>query len=184
MTSNIGAPRVLFVDATQNLGGWEHKTSARIFRSMKRRKVEVAGSEFLKPTSPEELSPMLQSEKFNCLLIAGQGRGPGIEESNTLKAYLSTVQDCCNNPAVKLVAFWTCGRPDPQFKKDALAAEGSAPIVLCSESDLESHEAFVFFSRFFEELALHCPDAISRPMARFSYLKTLHFAHGKMELRI
>ena len=171
---------MLVVDATQNLGGWEHKTSARIFRSMKRRKVRVEGAGVLKPTSPETLAPLLQPHTFNCLLIAGQGPGPGIEDSAALQAYLSTV---VNDPSVRLLALWTCGRPAPRIEEEVMAAAGSMPILLYSGSDLGSHEAFVFFSRFFEELALHCPDSISGPMTRFSYLKTRHFANGKMELQ-
>ena len=170
---------MLVVDATQNLGGWEHKTSARIYRSMKLRKVRVEGDGVLKPTSPETLAPLLESHTFNCLLIGGQGPGPDVEDSASLHAYLDTVLD---NPSVQLLALWTCGSPAPRIEEELTTVVVSKPILLYSESDLGAHEAFVFFSRFFEELALHCPDDISAPMARFSYLKTRHFANGKMEL--
>jgi len=82
-----------------------------------------------------------------------------------------------------LLAVWTCGSPDPELKDEVLQAKDLFPIGLASAVDLNAKEGFTFFARFFEELVLHCPDIITAPMARFSFIKTQHFSRGKMEIR-
>ena len=181
---NNGRPLVLVVDATQNLQGWEQKASDRVFRSMKRRKVQVLGAGPERPTSPSEFEALIASwPVFNCLILAGQGRGDDVDASAALKSYWDVLRRKQDEISLAVVATWTCGRPDPRVKEEVIRARDLAPIALASEEDLNAHEAFVFFSRFFEELDLHCPTVINAPMARFAYIKTRHFAKGKMEIR-
>ena len=176
---------MLLVDVTQNLEGWEHKASERVYRSMKRRKVQVVGPEAFRPTSVMEFASLLEGQgDYNCLLVMGQGQGEGVEERSTLKVYLDPMLEKQRGAPLALVAVWTCGRSDPELRRKVIHAKDLAPIALASESDLGPHEGFVFFSRFFEELDLHCPQAITPAMARFAYLKTRHFSKGKIEIRL
>ena len=182
MSQSSSRPLVLFVDATQNLQGWEHNASARVFRSMKRRKVQMVGTGPAKPQSPDEFEELLACrDNFNCLLVAGHGQAPDLPISALLKTYWD-VMNQHNNPSLALLAAWTCGRPDPKLKEEVMQVGGPVPIVLASAVDLDGKEAYLFFSRFFEELDIHCPQAITAPMARFAYTKTHHFSKGKMEI--
>ena len=183
MNQSGGRPLVLFVDATQDLQGWEHKASDRVFRSMRRRKVQLIGDGPARPTSSDEIEAVLMSQgDFNCLLLAGHGRAADIPVSAILKPYWDVLRRQ-DRLSLTVVATWTCGRPDPQLKEEVIGARDLAPIVLASEADLDAREAFLFFGRFFEELDLHSPQAITAPMARFAYIKTRHFSTGKMEIR-
>ncbi len=183
MDHTIGKPVVLFVDGTQNIQGWEHGASTRLFRSMRRRKVQLIGTKPTRPTSPEGLAGELASRSnFNCMLLAGHGRAPEVPANAQLKSYWDVLGQQ-EGLALIVLAMWTCGRPDPGLKDEALQAKDLAPIALASEAGLDAKEALFFFSRFFEELTLHSPESITVAMARFSYIKARHFAKGKVEVR-
>ena len=150
---------------------------------MRRRKVHLIGDGPSRPTSPDDFIDLLDSQTgFNCLLLAGHGRSPDIPDAALLKTYWDLLSRR-DGPTLTVLAMWTCGRPDPGLKDEVIRAKDLAPIALASEAELDAHEALFFFGRFFEELALHSLEVITAPMARFSYIKTHHFAKGKIEAR-
>ena len=181
MTNRVvitGKPTVLSIDATQNAGGWEHRLSHRIFKSLERRGVAMLGNEPYHISRPEEMGkPLTEHQTFNCLLLQAHGDSALGNAEECLKYLSGSVQQ---DP--KLLAVCVCQAYIADLA-DKLQQKGGVPsIMLVPVGELSVREAAPFFVKFFVELNLHSTDSINGMMAQFAFAKAQKFAPGKVKI--
>jgi hypothetical protein len=153
-----GPPRILFVDATQNIQGWEHEFSDRLYRSLQRSDLHLLGNRPLRVRSVTELN--LNDFAFNCMILFAQAEPEfslprlQFELPPFLLAILST-------PIFDL-------RMSEEVLKSVPAV---APMAIAPLSPMTPREAGLFYLKFFTELKLHSTDQISGKMVWFSFSK-------------
>jgi hypothetical protein len=145
-----GAPKILMVDKTQNIQGWEYAFSERLYQSLKKTGLEMEKDE------PLHSINQLSIYNFNCLLFFthSQNEVLHIVRSQDQPSYLLAI---CSTDA---------------FDESILKANTvTTPIVIAPLSPMSVREAGLFYLKFFTELKLHSKDAISGKMVWFSFSK-------------
>jgi hypothetical protein len=152
-----GSPRILFVDATQNIQGWEHEFSDRLYQSLRRSELHMLENGPLRVREVTELK--LNDFAFNCMILFAHAETevslPHLESG--LHPFLLAV--CSQN-------F------DPRVSEEVLKSTPTVvPIAIAPLSSMTPREAGLFYLKFFTELKLHSSDHISGKMAWFSFSK-------------
>ena len=153
-----GAPQILLVDATQNVQGWEHEFSDRLFQSMQRSELQMVGNTPLRVRNVTECN--LNDFAFNCMILFSH-----LEPEYNLLRLVSDLPPF-------LLAMCGSQNFDPRISEEVLKSTPAvAPIAIAPLSSMTPREAGLFYLKFFTELKLHSSDHISGKMAWFSFSK-------------
>lgn len=163
-----GAPRILMVDTTRNVQGWEHDFFDRLSSSLRRSELEILGNPPLRLTNGSELPATLSDFDFNCLVLFGHADS---EPDSKLSVFWDSLRSEPNLPPFLLAV---CSSPnfDPQVTEDVLKSTPPVtPLAIAPLSPMAPREAGLFYLKFFTELKLHSADSISGKMVWFSFSK-------------
>jgi hypothetical protein len=153
-----GSPRILLVDATRNIQGWEHEFSDRLYCSLQRTDLQMLGNSPLRVRNVTELK--LNDFAFNCMILFAHA-----EPEFSLPRVESTLPPF-------LLAICSTQHLDSRVSEEVLKSTPAvAPIAIVPLSSMTPREAGLFYLKFFTELKLHSTDHISGKMAWFSFSK-------------
>ena len=171
-TSIPGKPRLLLVDSSSNVQGWEAEFCSRIYHVLQRKQMRLAGEGPLLVDRPQDVSQaLLDQETINCIFLFSHGGGPHSSEESNLSSFWNWLSRC-EGLSPKLLAVCTCEDYDPDTSESILKAEDSfAPFAIVPQSPLSPRAAGLFFLKFFTELDMHAPDEITGKMVWFSRSK-------------
>ena len=184
-----GKPRLLIVDGTRNVQGWEREFSHRMFTVLKRKGLGLIGETPLQPSHPQDLGEVLEDQDaFNCLFLLCHGVGSDAPEGSNLAAYWDWLSHS-DLTTPKLFAVCTFETHDPETSRLILLAKDSfAKIAIVPGSSLSQRAAGLFYLKFFTELDLHADDSIMGKMVWFSQAKAKELLKkrnlpGQLEVR-
>ena len=187
--SLAGKPRILMVDASGDVAGWESEFCDRLYSAMSRRNISVKGSGPARVHRPEELPMHLEPrDGFNCILLFARGPGQQAAPRTDMRSYWDWLNSC-DGLGPKLLATCAWEEYDPSLSHEILeSAETFAPLALAQQSPLTPHEATLFYLKFFTELELHSSDDVTARMVWFSCSKARELLRkrrlpGKIGLR-
>lgn len=153
-----GSPRILFVDASRNIHGWEYEFSDRLYQSLQRSQLQMLGNTPLRVGNVTELK--LNELIFNCLILFANA-----EPEFSLPRLDSELPPF-------LLAILSSPTFDPDMSEEVLKSTPAvAPMVIAPLSAMTAREAGLFYLKFFTELKLHSTDQISGKMVWFSFSK-------------
>jgi hypothetical protein len=145
-----GSPRILMLDTTKNIQGWEYAFSDRLYQSLKKTGLEMEKKEPLHSIS------LLTDYNFNCLLFFTHSQNDILDTLRT------------QSPSPYLLAICTIEGFDESVLKANIE---NTPILIAPLSAMSAREAGLFYLKFFTELKLHSKDSISGKMVWFSFSK-------------
>jgi len=165
-----GKPRLLLVDGSRDLQGWEAEFCSRIFNVLGRKGINLAGEGPLKVDRPQDLFEALQDQgAFNCLFLVVHGAQ--VPEESKLSSFWNWLSNY-DGLTPKLLAVCTFEDHDPDTSREILSVKDSfAQFAIVPQSPLSPRGAGLFFLKFFTELDLHSHDAITGRMVWFSRSK-------------
>ena len=171
-TTIPGKPRLLLVDSSRNVQGWEAEFCSRIYHVLQRKQIQLAGEGPLLVDRPQDVSQaLLDQETINCIFLFSYGDGPHATRESNLSSFWNWLSNC-EGLSPKLLAVCTCEDYDPDTSESILKAEDSfAPFAVVPQSPLSPRAAGLFFLKFFTELDMHAPDEITGKMVWFSRTK-------------
>ncbi len=171
-TAISGKPRLLLVDSSRNIQGWEAEFCSRMYHVLQRKQMQLAGEGPLRVNRPQEMADTLvDQEGFNCIFLFSNGDGPHSTEESNLNSFWNWLSSY-EGLSQKLLAVCTCEDYDPDTSQSILTAEDSfAPFAIAPQSPLSPRAAGLFFLKFFTELDMHAPDEITGKMVWFSRSK-------------
>jgi len=171
-TSIPGKPRVLVVDSSRNVQGWEADYCRRIFDVLGRKGVQLAGNGPLQVARPQELSEALQDqEAFNCIFLVSHGVAQNVPPESNLSSFWDWLSRY-DGLTPKLLAVCTWEDPDLDTGQLILSAEDSfAQFAIVPQSSLTPRAAGLYFMKFFTELDMHAPEEITGKIVWFSRSK-------------
>jgi hypothetical protein len=165
-----GKPAILLIDSSGNQEGWESDFCNRLFRSLQRSKLRVAGDAVFLVSGagilPAELLRGQDSrdthfpdpESFNVILLCAHSL-QNVWSDLLKQSWLSQ----------KIVALCSWQSYQPETSQAALQSLSAAAIV--PESASNARESGLFYLKFLTELDLHSSDQISGKMIWFSFTK-------------
>jgi hypothetical protein len=167
-----GRLRILLVDGSRNIGGWEADFCERVFRVLDRKNVALAGDAPVSAHTPSDLVEAIEDyADANCVMLFCHGSGRGIPEESALAAFWARLSTC-ESFTPKLLAVCTWEVPDEQTSRSILqAGDGFAQLALAPHSPLSPRAAGLFFMKFLTELDLHSHDSVTGKMVWFSSAK-------------
>ena len=167
-----GKPKLLVVDSSRNVQGWEAEFCSRIYRVLGRKQIQLAGEGPLRVDRPQDVSEaLLDQESFNCIFLFSHGGALHSTEESNLSSFWNWLSNY-KGLSPKLLAVCTCENYDPDTSQSILKAEDSfAPFAIVPQSPLSPRAAGLFFLKFFTELDMHAADEISGKMVWFSRSK-------------
>ncbi len=182
-----GKPRLLVVDGSCNVLGWESEFCDRISNVLARKEVALATRNAVLLNEPEELAPLLRDQQANCIfLFCHSYRQNG--QTAALYDYWKWLAGQ-NGLTEKLLAVCTYEGHDPVTAQSILDASDSfAKLAVAQQSDMSLRAAGLFYMKFFTELDLHAYDSITGKMVWFSHSKAREILKrrnlpGRMGLR-
>ena len=166
-----GEPRLLIVDGSGNVQGWESEFCDRIWNVLTRKGFRLVGEGPMRARNPEDLAePWRDQDSFNCIFRACHGKATQAGPTG-LVAYwdwLSNQQGL--DP--KLLAVCTWEDHDAETSESILASEDNvASLAIAPQSPLSPRAAGLFYMKFFTELGDHSSDSINGRMVWFSCTK-------------
>lgn len=163
-----GPPRILMVDTTQNVHGWEHAFFDRLSSSLQRSELEIPGDVPLRLTHASELPATMSNFDFNCLLLFGHAES---ESDSKLSVFWDSIRSHPNLPPF-LLGVCSSRNFDPKVSDEVLKSTPAlTPLAVAPLSPMTPREAGLFYLKFFTELKLHSADSISGKMVWFSFSK-------------
>ena len=167
-----GKPRLLVVDGSRNVEGWESEFCDRICNVLSRKEMELASDGPLRADRPQDVADaLLDQESFNCIFMIGHAGGPQTPEESKLSNFWDWLSNY-EGMAPKLLTICTCEDYDPDTSQSILTAKDSfAKFAIVPQSPLTPRVAGLFFMKFFTELDVHAADAITGQMVWFSCSK-------------
>jgi hypothetical protein len=168
----IGAPpALLLIDVSRNHAGWESAFCDRLFTAMVRRRLMLVGDSCVRVVAPEHLEPHLVSlSSASCVLLFGQSMEPANGLDVGILNYIAWLKANLVGPKLLAVCSWQ--NYDPTLADELLKGpDDFVSLVLTQQSPVTSHEAGLFFLKFFSELDIHSETHMSGRMAWFSWLK-------------
>jgi hypothetical protein len=162
-----GSPQILLVDGTQNLQGWEHAFSERLYGSLQRSELQLQGNGPVRVQRSTELTACLSEFELNCLILFAHAESDQIR----LSTFWSELRSQSQLPPF-LFAVCSCQSFDPQVSEEVLKSTPTiAPLAIAPLSTMPPREAGLFYLKFFTELKLHSTESISGKMVWFSFSK-------------
>ncbi len=182
-----GKPRLLVVDGSCNVLGWESEFCDRISNVLARKEVALVTGSAVRLNEPEELAPLLRDQQANCIFLFCHGyRQNG--QTAALDDYWKWLA-ARNGLTEKLLAVCTYQEHNPETAQAILdAGDSFAKLAVAQQSDMSLRAAGLFFMKFFTELDLHAYDSITGKMVWFSHSKAREILKrrnlpGRMGLR-
>ena len=182
-----GKPRLLIVDGSCNVLGWESQFCDRISNVLTRKEVGLVTGSAVRLNGPEELAPLLSDQQANCIFLFCHGYSQGAQTA-TLEDYWKWLA-AQNGLTEKLLAVCTYEEHNPETAQAILDADDSfAKLAVAQQSDMSLRAAGLFYMKFFTELDLHAYDSITGKMVWFSHSKAREILKrrnlpGRMGLR-
>jgi hypothetical protein len=159
-----GAPRILTVDGTQNIEGWEHAFFDRLHRSLQRSGLEMTADRPVRATGAAEFVACVTESEFNCLLLFAH---PG----SALSEFWESIRLHSQSHSF-LSALCSVPDSDPRVSEDALKSDPAVVrLAVVPLSPMSAREAGLFYLKFFTELKLHSSENITGKMVWFSFSK-------------
>ena len=125
----------MFVDATQNIQGWEHEFSDRLYKSLQRSDLQMSGDTALRVSNFQELK--LNEFVFNCMILFAHAE---------LEYSLPRIDS-------GLLAILSSPDFDPRVSEEVLKSTPPiAAIAIAPLSAMTAREAGLFYLKFFTEL--------------------------------
>lgn len=171
-----GPPRILMVDTTQNVQGWEHTFFERLHGSLQRSELQIEGDSPLRPRHAAELTASLAGFDFNCLLLFGHAES---ESDSKLSIFWDSLR---LQPRLRPFLLAVCSPPnfDSQVSEEVLKSTSAVtPLAIAPLSRMTPRESGLFYLKFFTELRLHSADNISGKMVWFSFSKARELLHRR-----
>jgi len=170
-TTIPGEPRLLIVDGSGDVQGWEAGFCDRIWNVLARKGFRLVGEAPLRVRNPEDLAePCRVQDSFNCMFLACHGQATHSNHSS-LAAYwdwLSQQQGL--DP--KLLAVCTWEDHDADTSESILeSGDNVASLAIAPQSPLSPRAAGLFYMKFFTELGDHSSGSINGRMVWFSCTK-------------
>jgi hypothetical protein len=173
-----GGVKVLFIDATDNLAGWEHSYSRAMYDSLKRRRITLVGTgpHFLGKL--DELPSIIRSEDdINCIFLQANVEAVGGRAKECWES-LNQTESLKN----RLFAVAMCNGFDKSLSDEILNHKSGCSITICPVDELSKRQSSAFFVKLLIELDLHCSESISSFMARFAFAKAKRFAPDLIQI--
>ena len=170
-TTIPGEPRLLIVDGSGNVQGWESEFCDRLWNVLARKGLRLVGEAPLRARNPEDLAePCRDQDSCNCMFLACHGKATDSDHSS-LAAYwdwLSQHQGL--DP--KLLAVCTWDDHDADTSESILeSGDNVASLAIAPQSPLSPRAAGLFYMKFFTELGDHSSGSITGRMVWFSCSK-------------
>ena len=182
-----GKPRLLIVDGSCNVLGWESQFCDRISNVLARKEVGLVTGSAVRLNGPEELAPLLRDQQANCIFLLCHGYRQG-GQTATLEDYWKWLAGQ-NGLTEKLLAVCTYEGHDAETAQAIMdAGDSFAKLAVAQQSDMSLRAAGLFYMKFFTELDLHAYDSITGKMVWFSHSKAREILKrrnlpGRMGLR-
>ena len=182
-----GKPRLLVVDGSCNVLGWESDFCDRISNVLARKEVALFTGSTVRLNGPEELAPLLRDQQANCIFLFCHGYSQD-GQTAALDDYWKWLA-AQNGLTEKLLAVCTYQEHNPETAQAILDADDSfAKLAVAQQSDMSLRAAGLFYMKFFTELDLHAYDSITGKMVWFSHSKAREILKrrnlpGRMGLR-
>lgn len=182
-----GKPRLLVVDGSRNVLGWESQFCDRISNVLVRKEVDLVAGGAVRINGPEELAPLLRDQQANCIFLLFHGHKQD-GQTATLGDYWKWLAGQ-NDLAETLLAVCTYEGHDPATAQAIMdAGDSFAKLAVAQQSDMSLRAAGLFYMKFFTELDLHAYDSITGKMVWFSHSKAREILKrrnlpGRMGLR-
>ena len=182
-----GKPRLLVVDGSRNVLGWESQFCDRISNVLVRKEVDLVAGGAARINGPEELAPLLHDQQANCIFLLCHGHKQD-GQTATLGDYWKWLAGQ-NDLTETLLAVCTYEGHDPETAQAIMdAGDSFAKLAVAQQSDMSLRAAGLFYMKFFTELDLHAYDSITGKMVWFSHSKAREILKrrnlpGRMGLR-
>ena len=169
-TSIDGGPRLLLIDGSQDLAGWEAAFCDRLFKGLKRR-LAMVGEGPVRTGGPEGL---LEYEgalgQANCFVVVAHGSETSPPAWARLLGYWAWLDANVRGPRLFAGISWQSY--SAQLRETVLSAgQTFAPLALVPQRPVSFREAGLYLLKFFTELALHSGEQITGKMVWFSASK-------------
>ena len=164
----IEAPlRVLVVDATENVEGFEWEVASRLLAVLGKRGVALVDDEPLKVADVSDIGRRADAvSAATCVVLLGSEHGPPGRGLAVWEWIGSNVA----GPKLAVVCQWGAG--DWRLTDAVLEAPTRwAPIGIAQESAVSPREGGLFLLKFLTEMDLHSDERMSGRMAWFSWKK-------------
>jgi len=147
----LGRPRVLIIDAVQDIDSWEAEASEKIAASLVRRDIPVIGGKPVHVAGAADIAAAVRSaDDFNCVFLTARA-----DASLSAAECWNTLNDCLKGKT-KLLAMCTWDSADADVAADVMArADSFAPIAVAQQEPMSGRGASLFFMKFFAELDMH-----------------------------
>ena len=169
-TTIPGEPRLLIVDGSGDVQGWEAAFCDRVWNLLTRKGFRLVGDAPLRARNPEDLAEPLVQDSFNCLFLACHGKATDLDHSSLAAywAWLSRQQGV--DPKLLAVCSWEDHDADTT---ESILGSGDnvASLAIAPQSPLSPRAAGLFYMKFFAELGDHSTDSITGRMVWFSCTK-------------
>jgi hypothetical protein len=165
-----GRPRLLVIDGSRNLAGWEAAFCDRLFAGLGRR-LPLVGDGPLRAGAPDTLlRHVALLNQANCLLVLAHGGQTDPPAWAELLVFLEWLSSHLSGP--KLFAGCSWQSYNPRLSQAVLGkTQTFAPLALVPQTPVEPRVAGLFLLKFFTELALHSEDQVTGKMVWFSASK-------------
>ena len=166
-----GEPRLLIVDGSGDVQGWEAEFCDRIWNVLARKGFRLVGEAPLRARNPEDLAePFRDQDSFNCLFLACHGKATHSDHSSLASYWDWLSQHQGLDP--KLLAVCTWEDHDADTSESILESGNNvASLAIAPQSPLSPRAAGLFYMKFFTELGDHSSDSINGRMVWFSCTK-------------
>ena len=170
-TNIPGEPRLLIVDGSGNVQGWESEFCDRIWNILTRKGFQLVGEAPLRTANPEDLAePCRDQDSFNCLFLACHGKSMHSDHASLADYWDWLSQHQGLEP--KLLAVCTWEDHDPDTSESVLeSGDNVASLAIAPQSPLSPRAAGLFYMKFFTELGDHSSGSINGRMVWFSCTK-------------
>ena len=170
-TTVLGEPRLLIVDGSGDIQGWEAQFCDRIWNVLARKGFRLVGEGPLRARNAADLAePFLNQDSFNCLLLACHGKALHSDISSLADFWEWLSQHEGLDPKVMAVCTWE--DHDADISESILESGiNVSSLAIAPQSPLSPRAAGLFYMKFFTELGDHSSDSITGRMVWFSCTK-------------
>ncbi len=167
-----GEPKVMFIDACQNVQGWETDFGDRTAKVLMRKDTKLLEDRVIRINSRSEIIPkLLEKDSFNTIfLLCHEGESRISQELQLKNLWDWIVKSAQLSP--KLFVACTCDYVEAKVSESILENKDAfSQLALVPQLQLPIRSAGLFFMKFFSELQLHAQESITGKMVWFSHSK-------------
>ena len=167
-----GEPKVMFIDACQNVQGWETDFGDRTAKVLMRKDTKLLEDRVIRINNRSEILPkLLEKDSFNTIFLLCHEGESGISQELQLKNLWDWIVKSAQLPP-KLFVACTCDYVEAKVSESILENKDTfSQLALVPQLQLPIRSAGLFFMKFFSELQLHAEESITGKMVWFSHSK-------------